>query len=76
MNEFIALYPSYYKNLSAESMERIARSWQKRFEVVTDYDVFVQVLYDYEADADYPNPPSTKQWLTLYRNKAAHKNEG
>ena len=76
MNEFIALYPNYYRNLSQESMERIARSWQKRFESVNNYDAFVEVLYQYEAESEYPNPPSTKQWMTMYKTKVNQKELG
>lgn len=66
LNEFLALYPNYYKNQTREAMERIAKSWMKKFESVDNYDVFIEALYEYERSSDYSNPPTTKQMLDLY----------
>lgn len=75
LNEFIALYPNYYKNQSRESMERIARSWMKKYEEVTDYDTFINALYEFERSSDYSNPPTTKQLLDLYKSMGVRKNK-
>ena len=73
LNEFIALYPNYYKNQSRESMERIARSWMKKYEDVTDYDTFINALYEFERTSDYSSPPTTKQLLDLYKTLRMRK---
>ena len=75
LNEFLALYPNYYKNQSRESMERVAKSWMKKFESVDDYDSFVNALYEYERNSDYSNPPTTKQMLDLYNANKSRKKE-
>lgn len=67
INEFNALYPNYYKNQSQAMMEQIARSWAKKYDNVQDYDAFIQALYEFERKSEFPNPPTTKQWLDLYR---------
>lgn len=79
INEFISLYPNYYRNLSADSMHNIMKSWERRFEKVDDYKTFIDTLYEYDSKSDYPNPPTTKQILDLYntlKKRKEHKNGG
>ena len=73
LNEFMSLYPNYYKNQSRDSMERVAQSWKRKFENVTDYDAFIDAMYEFEQKSDYPNPPTTKQMLDLYKNVRTRK---
>jgi len=73
LNEFMSLYPNYYKNQSRESMERVAQSWMRKFDKVTDYNTFIDALYEFEQKSDYPNPPTTKQMLDLYRTVKMRK---
>lgn len=54
-------------------MENIAKSWMKRFDKVTDFDAFMDALYEFESKSDYASPPTTKQWLDLYRSMKGRK---
>lgn len=76
INEFISLYPNYYRNLSPDSMHNIMKSWERRFEKVEDYKTFIDAMYEYDSKSDYPNPPTTKQLLDMYNVLRSRKKSG
>lgn len=71
LNEFITLYPNIYRGYTVDQLAKVASGWERLYGKVTDYKSFIDALYDYNKNADYPNPPTTKQWLQSYKNAKA-----
>lgn len=71
LNEFITLYPNTYRGYTVDQLAKVASGWERLYGKVTDYKSFIDALYDYNKNADYPNPPTTKQWLQSYKNAKA-----
>lgn len=68
LNEFITLYPNTYRGYSQDQLAKVCNGWERLYESVTDYQSFIDALYEYNKNADYPNPPTTKQWIQAYKN--------
>lgn len=71
LNEFITLYPNVYRGYSQDQLAKVCQGWERLYESVKDYKSFIDGLYDFNKTADYPAPPTTKQWLQCYRNAKA-----
>lgn len=68
LNEFITLYPNTYRGYTQDQLAKVCQGWERLYDRVTDYRSFIDALYEYNKNADYPNPPTTKQWLQTYKN--------
>lgn len=71
LNEFITLYPNTYRGYTQDQLAKVCQGWERLYDKVTDYKSFIDALYEYNKNADYPNPPTTKQWLQTYKNVKA-----
>ena len=71
LNEFITLYPNTYRGYTQDQLAKVCQGWERLYDKVTDYKSFIDALYEYNKNADYPNPPTTKQWLQIYKNVKA-----
>lgn len=71
LNEFITLYPNVYRGYSQDQLAKVCQGWERLYDKVTDYKSFIDALYDFNKSADYPAPPTTKQWLQSYKNAKA-----
>ena len=71
LNEFITLYPNTYRGYTQDQLAKVCQGWERLYDKVTDYRSFIDALYEYNKNADYPNPPTTKQWLQTYKNVKA-----
>lgn len=71
LNEFITLYPNTYRGYTQDQLAKVCSGWERLYDSVKDYRSFVDALYEYNKNADYPNPPTTKQWLQTYKNVKA-----
>lgn len=71
LNEFITLYPNVYRGYSQDQLVKVATGWERLFADVKDYQSFIDALYDFNKNADYPTPPTTKQWIGAYKSAKA-----
>ena len=75
LNEFITLYPNVYRGYTQPQLEKVCQGWERLYEKVTDYNSFIDGLYDFNKNSDYPAPPTTKQWIQAYKNAKARNNK-
>lgn len=71
LNEFITLYPNVYRGYDQNQLAKVCQGWERLYEKVEDYKSFIDALYDYNKNADYPTPPTTKQWIGAYKTVKA-----
>lgn len=71
LNEFITLYPNVYRGYSQDQLAKVCQGWERLYEKVTDYKSFIGALYEFNKNADYPTPPTTKQWIGTYKTVKA-----
>lgn len=71
LNEFITLYPNVYRGYTQDQLAKVCTGWERLYAKVTDYKSFIDALYDFNKNADYPTPPTTKQWIAAYKNAKA-----
>lgn len=71
LNEFITLYPNVYRGYDQNQLAKVCQGWEKLYGEVEDLQSFIDALYEFNKNADYPTPPTTKQWIGAYRTVKA-----